>query len=785
MERVWDFYKTKNIEELIQKAKAIKQASTLVFISFFVGRVALFGFMNPLMVAFLVGFIGSKRKIYIMAAAMAIGVVTRFEGLLVFKSLSALLLVLLAHMLITFMQIKPSKMTMRIVAGFSALFSGLIFAALFSGGPFFIFMAVGKCAFAVTLATLMKESILFIEDRHNVNAASNERTIGLMIVLGAAVAGAADIYIGVIALKYVLCALIVLIAARRGGAAAGALFGVSLSIVLAFAGSLNFPLMGVLSVGGIVAGLFRGGGKKAMAPGFLLGAFLSALYLDAHVMSTYFIFSSIAAVILFVLIPGNFSFSFDSGQLSLASEETDQIKTLMEQRLLRISASFKNMGYTLLSASEKRQGLNQQELSRIIDDTALKACSECPHKDNCWDKSYYEMHHSALKILENCEAGQDPYLDGYEGPCEYIGYFSNWISRQYEIYKLNLNWQNQMVEARQLMSQQIMGCSEIIDGLLYETKQRETLKSEFSEKISKGFAKKNIEVRNVIILENAHGKFSVSLERKSCRTKSVCFKEAARIVSSCIGRKMIPAKKACTESLSPHAKCSLQFIEEPKFRIRSGAAHAKKDGSAYSGDCHSVMEISGSQTILALSDGMGSGKRARAESEAAMGLLQDFLEAGFSRELALKLINFVLVLKDGSEQFSTMDICAIDMHTGLAQFVKFGAASTFIKRGESVSQITSESLPIGILTEIDAEICKRSIKGDDLIVMITDGVYDSGGEENYDFEKNWVAAALEELDSSDPQEIADYLIELAQERSEDVIKDDMTVLCARVHSKSA
>jgi len=787
MEKIMELWKTKNGTLFANTSRAVFKMCALVIVSFFLARAVLFEFMNPIMIAFLASFLGTKRKLYIIAAAMVMGVITRFEGILLLMGLSAIVLVVLAQMFVELSRIKPSNRTIRMVAGVSALFSGLLFAFLMNFGLFFVLMAVGKCVFAIVLAAQFEGFGDFYERFPKVRFIDNPRAIGLMIILGGVLAGAVDIYIGVFAIKYMMCALIILVVAQHGGASYAALCGVCLGAVLAFMGALDYMLMGVFSLGGITAGLFRSGGKKAMAPGFLFGAFVAALYLEPHIMSIYFILSCVGAVALFAVYPsGGFELGRINAKRSPSKSEADQLKTVIEKRLSKVSSSFKSMGQALESGSEKRQKLSQKELAQIVEDTASKACINCPNHDSCWKNNYFMMYHTSLRILESCERSQAFCIDDYAGPCTYIGYFSNWVSRQYDIYKLNLSWQNQMADAKRIMSQQLMGVAEIVEGLLNEVNQKETIKNEISKKIVNGFAKKDIEVRDVIILENNHGKYIVNLERATCRAKSRCFKEAARIVSQSIGRKMVPSKRTCNESYSPHAKCTLNFIEEPKFRIRSGAAYAKKDGQEFSGDCHSVMEIRGSQAILALSDGMGSGERAKAESEAAMGLLKDFLEAGFSRELALRLINSVLVLKDGSERFSTMDICAIDIHTGLAQFIKFGAASTFIKRGALVSQIASESLPMGILGEVDAEVCMHNVEGDDIIVMITDGVSDSGDiNENTDYENNWVAGALANFDSKDPQDIADYLIKLAKARSGEEIKDDMTILCARVHSKSA
>ena len=253
----------------------------------------------------------------------------------------------------------------------------------------------------------------------------------------------------------------------------------------------------------------------------------------------------------------------------------------------------------------------------------------------------------------------------------------------------------------------------------------------------------------------------------------------ASIVSSALKRKMTSETKVCTNEHMQN-KCKASFIEKARFSVVSGAAMAKKENSPSSGDCHSTMEIKDGQIILALSDAMGSGRKARAESEAAMSLLENFIEAGFSKELALRLINSVLVLKSGEESFSTMDICGIDLHSGQAEFIKIGAAATYIKRETNVLQIVSESLPMGILNHVDLEASHKKLKNGDSIVMVTDGVSDAGENST---EQSWVALALEEFSGANPQDMADYLLNLAINRSNEHIGDDMTVLCAIVQEK--
>ena len=55
-----------------------------------------------------------------------------------------------------------------------------------------------------------------------------------------------------------------------------------------------------------------------------------------------------------------------------------------------------------------------------------------------------------------------------------------------------------------------------------------------------------------------------------------------------------------------------------------------------------------------------------------MELFEQFLRSGFSRETAARMINSALVLQRGDGMFSTVDICSIDLYTGVCSFLKAG-----------------------------------------------------------------------------------------------------------------
>jgi stage II sporulation protein E len=223
-------------------------------------------------------------------------------------------------------------------------------------------------------------------------------------------------------------------------------------------------------------------------------------------------------------------------------------------------------------------------------------------------------------------------------------------------------------------------------------------------------------------------------------------------------------------------KCVFVLEEAHKYRIATGVARVAKDNRWICGDNYSFLDLEDGKHMIALSDGMGSGEKANKESKVTINILEQLMGAGFEKDLAIKTINSILVLKSSDEIFSTMDLSMVDLYTGKVEFVKIGAASSYIKRknGE-VEPIKSTSLPIGILNNVDIETFGYKLDEGDFVIMMSDGISDADKE-------GWVLDFLKNNKSRNPQDIADKLLDEAIVKYDNEIKDDMTVLVSKMWS---
>ena len=157
--------------------------------------------------------------------------------------------------------------------------------------------------------------------------------------------------------------------------------------------------------------------------------------------------------------------------------------------------------------------------------------------------------------------------------------------------------------------------------------------------------------------------------------------------------------------------------------------------------------------------------------------MEQFIEAGFEKELAINMINSVLLLRSAEEKFATLDICTVNLYTAKAEFMKMGAAAAYILRDGKIIAIRSETVPVGILQQVSMEKNDIELKHNDMVLLMTDGIMEAVGEEQQDVA--WLSSLFATFYSSNPQDVADYILQEAQKKAKQGRKDDMTVIAGR------
>ena len=177
---------------------------------------------------------------------------------------------------------------------------------------------------------------------------------------------------------------------------------------------------------------------------------------------------------------------------------------------------------------------------------------------------------------------------------------------------------------------------------------------------------------------------------------------------------------------------------------------------------------------------MGSGPEARKSSQIVAKMLKRLLDAGFNKETSIDLINTNL-LNVGEDIFATLDLAIIDLYKGNVEFIKNGSAPSYYKNKKKITIIKSTTLPTGVVKNTSKEVLDKNIDDGDIVLMCSDGVIDSNVE--YKNKALWVKYLLEDMQNSNPQKIADIVLNEAVDNGYGKVKDDMSVLVFKMLKK--
>ncbi|MDR1704433.1 MAG: SpoIIE family protein phosphatase [Clostridiales bacterium] len=758
----------------------------LALACFFLGRAQIFGTLSPMAVAATVPVFLEGPRFYIFAALTLAGAVTRFDARHTIKYIIAVGVLWFINICLQGRLKKADQLTKSAAAGVVMLLAGLVPAVLRGLMPYTLMICVLEGVLAFSLSFILSKGREALLARNT--PMTSEELMSVAFLLSGVIMGAADIWLGMVSFRYLLCTFLTLLMISKASGAVAAAMGLVLGILMHATGYEEPGFAVSLSVSALICQFINGHAKPIM------GAVFTALM---SVTALYFGFFSWERLVSYALAAGLFSLLPTAkilpgiGSLMTpagisAQEYYKRAKGLAAGRLVSVSEAFKRLASVFGGVYKPRTGFTRTEVNNLLDDVIARSCSGCVKNVICWDQNFHETYRKAYEALENCDALPD--TEGDIGPffefCVKSPEFYSNIRYFFEMYKNDLKWRNYLNESRLMASEQLLAASVIIGDLAGGMDFKGRFDWAVEKKLRQALLKAGVEVSGAVVTY-LDGRCEAEITHKPCvfaGYKPKC-QEIADIASEVLDSKM---KKNAAECCARHegAKylCRLTLSEEHRLSVSCGVARETAAKSGESGDSYSHFRHKNDRVVLVLSDGMGTGRRAQAESRATVELFEEFMESGFEKNLAVRLINSALLLKSTAnpdrESFSTLDICSIDLHTGRAEFLKVGASSTFIISGDAVESISSYSLPVGILESVEPDGASRRLKHGDIVIMTTDGVLDNVGDAE---KERWVVSAIRAVKSSNPQIIADHLLDEAKKSGE--AKDDMTILAARVWEK--
>ena len=178
-----------------------------------------------------------------------------------------------------------------------------------------------------------------------------------------------------------------------------------------------------------------------------------------------------------------------------------------------------------------------------------------------------------------------------------------------------------------------------------------------------------------------------------------------------------------TEQTSPTVRhASLERLLSGLYRNES----SNHSVEAPCGDTVNVFVSRKDYFYALISDGMGSGEEAAFTSALCSVFLEKMLGAGNTAETSLRMLGGFIRSRSGSsfasECSATVDLLELDLLTANASFIKSGAAQSYVVRDGEAYRLTSRTVPLGILRDVDAQRLRLELRDGDVIVMTSDGI---------------------------------------------------------------
>ena len=643
---------------------------------------------------------------------------------------------------------------------------------------------------------VFSNSLIAAKEFRNGNAFTVEEILGASLIYSIAVCAFGDLNIYGFSITNILSIFIVLLLGWKNGILIGTTAGVTIGVTLGVITASEPIMVAAYAISGMIAGILNKFGKPGVIIGFCLGNVVLAYVSNGYTVELIHFKEILIASIGILAVPKSMRINIEEfmgnrGFFPVVPDRALNKSKETAERLNNVSNTIKEMAKNYKAENEKTEkqsiqtnkeifiaelldNLSGYENNMLYDDISN---GEGAIVDNIFkilvDKQEITRE-DLLQIFKECNSYivelEDKNVNSYLE--DNLMQMVRVINMSYKISKSNFVWKKKFEENKKNIETQLNGVSKAISNIAENIENNIKNEEQFNnekKQILELLKQEEIEVQEISI-QNID-RFLIEIYMEHSNNTDIEFIEKT-------------LTKVLKESIIFNQEASigtrLNFLSEDKYVMALGNNEATKDKSEISGDNITTIKLKDGKYLVALSDGMGSGEEANQSSNKALKMLENLLLSGFDKKTSLELINSSLI-NQNEEIFATLDIAIIDLYNGYIEFIKKGACPTYIKNGNKVQIIKSNSLPAGIINETNLQSFDKGITNGDIMVMCTDGIIDSNVE--YRNKELWVKYLLEDIETSNTKKIADLILNEAIDNNYGVAKDDMSVVVCKFLEK--
>ncbi|MDR2558427.1 MAG: SpoIIE family protein phosphatase [Oscillospiraceae bacterium] len=555
-----------------------------------------------------------------------------------------------------------------------------------------------------------------------------------------------------------------------GGAVCGA--AGAFGIITANPGYAGAAL--AVCIAAMTAALFTRLGKYTHMAGYVLSVGIFAAFTGIDNYSFAEINSIIAGGILFLFVPGDIiTRRFRREVIPRGGAEVCEI---FAQRLKLTGEAMGDVKQAIEKTAEILDRAGSKEISWVYNTACGEVCRRCRHNMTCWGSEYNDTVRVMSDITSLLKKGKTIKSEHLYGPLAYRcgkrEQLAAALNAQYREYTAINTANRKIAQMRTILLSQISATQTMML----------TMSGEFGSTLD--FDRTLAYAVESILFEQG-----ISEPKAAVSTTGGGLADAdSRMTVEAYGRGRLncSAEKLCDrlsvalrrefdlpEIIHSSGEFLLTMFERAAFSIEYGVYQVSRGKEKNCGDYFdSFIDKKGFAYII-LSDGMGSGGRARIDSAFACGMLIKLLRAGVDINAAIEIINNSLLVKSADESFATLDVCRIDLYSGNVELFKAGSAPTYISCNRRVVKANGKGLPVGINHRPVYERQTFTIGNSDIIIMASDGA---------ELSERWLEHELDksEWGKDDMNHFAETIATAAKYSSDKEREDDISVIAVKL-----
>ena len=585
---------------------------------------------------------------------------------------------------------------------------------------------------------------------------------------GAFLSGLSSVSLFGVKLSLVLAVLLILSAAKYGGALAATVGAAAISLFFFFSGSGANECF-CLNVAALCAGISCAYGKYVQLSAFFAACVFFCAATGINTASALFLTAAALGCLFFALLPKSAGIQFARlftcfPQISV-NNDLNRAVTL---RLTEAAEGIKDVKCTVDEVASRLEDINAPSFSSVLASLEKRACGGCKLRHECWEAKRDVTLDAVFTAIKNIKAGAAEGAtlpENFKARCLRQESFCLSVKKEYLEYAGIVAGNSRIADIRRAVGDQFEGIAIMLGDLANEFLSG--VRFDNSAALGAVAALKNlgISAEECSAPIDKYGRMQLNLKLAKTNDTVLNKRDIMRAISLSCERNFAPPviKTASGETF-------VSLAERAEYSVDIGVFQKSAKPGDICGDAYSYFADGRGHFIMILSDGMGTGSRAAVDSAMASGLMSRLIKSGFGFDCALKILNSSMLFKSADESLATMDIASIDLHTGGVNLYKAGAAPTLIKRGGKVGRAQSSTMPIGILTSVSFDKAGIKLSGGDITVLLSDGA----APDNTDLLKEEIL----HFNSGTAQDLAQRLVAVAESRRADGHTDDITVLVA-------